>query len=152
MLDVHGLQVSAFCTDVILRTVSPPHRTKAKDIFIPCIPTSLKISPFLQVFASFAGSALQYAWYWIKILLAPQNLNWFHLGFNKYTTKLYSYFQHPKNVHWHMLPSGMGLQWCPMSLRTFAWTKQFCSGDPEELICLHVLFFSPVSVCKTETT
>lgn len=42
-----------------------------------------------------------------------------------------------------MLRSGMGLHWCPMSLRTVVWTKPSCSGDPEELICPQVLFFFP---------
>ena len=135
--DGHVLQLSALSTGVFLRMVSPPRRTEAKDICLPCIPTSLKVFPFLWGFASFAGSALQYAW-----LLVPRNLNWFRLDFNKYTIKLQNYFQHLKKVHWRMVPSGMGLHWCPMSPRTFVWTKWFCSGDPEELLCLHILFFS----------
>lgn len=52
-----------------------------------------------------------------------------------------------------MLPGGMGLHWCPVSPRTLVWTKQFCSGDPEELsLPARPCFFPLVSVCKTETT
>lgn len=61
------------------------HQTELKpdkDICVPCIPTSLKRCPFQQGFASFAGSALQYAGKEIKILLVWENFSWFHLGFN----------------------------------------------------------------------